>query len=83
MRELFSSEEFDCVHDMCAYHPADVEMMTKLFRGRTGHYVFISSIAIYATSLVLPISEDFPVDRGPEQNEYGLHKIICEDHLLH
>jgi nucleoside-diphosphate-sugar epimerase len=67
---------------MCAYHPPDVELMTDLFRGRTGHYVFISSIAIYAPSLILPITEDFPVDRSPRQNEYGLHKILCEDHLL-
>jgi len=82
MREVLGSEDFDCVHDMCAYHPADVEAMTELFAGRTGHYVFISSIAIYAHSKVLPIAESFPVDRSPEQNEYGLHKILCEDHLL-
>jgi nucleoside-diphosphate-sugar epimerase len=82
MQELLASEEFDCIHDMCAYHPSDVEMMTELFAGRTGHYVFISSIAIYASSRILPISEDFPVERGPEQNEYGLHKLLCEDHLL-
>ena len=82
MRTLLGSEAFDCVYDMCAYHPSDVEMMTDLFRGRIGHYVFISSIAIYASSRVLPIAEDFPVDRGPNQNEYGLHKIQCEDHLL-
>jgi nucleoside-diphosphate-sugar epimerase len=82
MNELFASEEFDCIFDMCAYHPSDVEMMTELFAGRTGHYVFISSIAIYASSKVLPITESFPVERGPEQNEYGLHKLLCEDHLL-
>lgn len=82
MRELFASEEFDCVHDMCAYHPPDVELMTELFAGRTGHYVFISSVAIYASAKVLPIAEDFPVERGPDQNEYGLHKLLCEDHLL-
>jgi nucleoside-diphosphate-sugar epimerase len=82
MRALLGSESFDCIYDMCAYHPPDVELMTDLFRGRTGHYVFISSIAIYAPSLILPITEDFPVDRSPRQNEYGLHKILCEDHLL-
>lgn len=82
MRTLLGSEVFDCVYDMCAYHPPDVEMMTDLFRDRTGHYVFISSIAIYASSQILPIAEDFPVDRGPRQNEYGLHKIEREDHLL-
>lgn len=82
MRELLASREFDCVHDMCAYHPSDVELMTELFAGRTGHYVFVSSIAIYAAPRIFPISEDFPVERGPDQNEYGLHKLLCEDHLL-
>ena len=82
MRTLLASEVFDCVFDMCAYHPPDVNMMTELLRDRTGHYVFISSIAIYAPSQIMPITEDFPVDRSPEQNEYGLHKILCEDHLL-
>lgn len=82
MTQLLSTETFDCVYDMCAYHPGDVEMMVSLFRGRVGHYVFISSIAIYSASKVLPITENFPVDRGPEQNEYGLHKILCEDILM-
>jgi nucleoside-diphosphate-sugar epimerase len=82
MKDLFASEEFDCIHDMCAYHPSDVELMTGLFAGRTGHYIFISSIAIYAPSKILPIAEHFPVERGPDQNEYGLHKLLCEDHLL-
>jgi nucleoside-diphosphate-sugar epimerase len=82
MRTLLGSETFDCIYDMCAYHPPDVEMMTDLFRDRTGHYLFISSIAIYAPSQIMPITEDFPVDRGPKQNEYGLHKIQCEDYLL-
>jgi nucleoside-diphosphate-sugar epimerase len=82
MQALLGSQSFDCIFDMCAYHPPDVELMTDLFRGRIGHYVFVSSIAIYAPSRILPITEDFPVDRSPEQNEYGLHKILCEDHLL-
>ena len=82
MRELFANEEFDCVQDMSAYHPEDVELMIELFHGKTGHYVFASSTVIYAPSDVLPISEDHPVERGPEQNEYGLHKLLCEDLLV-
>ncbi len=82
MRELFARSEYDAVYDTCAYHPADVEMMSGLFGGRTGHYVFLSSVAIYAPSRILPIAEDFPDDRSDQQNEYGLHKLLCEDHLL-
>lgn len=82
MREVFRGEEFDCVQDMSAYHPEDVELMIELFRGRIGHYVFASSTVIYAPSGVLPIGEDHPVDRSARQNEYGLHKLLCEDILV-
>jgi nucleoside-diphosphate-sugar epimerase len=40
IHELFRNEEFDCVHDMSAYHPEDVELMYDVFRGKIGHYVF-------------------------------------------
>ncbi len=82
MREVFAGESFDCVQDMSAYHPEDVRLMYELFRGRIGHYVFASSTVIYAPASVLPIGEDHPVDRGPDQNEYGLHKLLCEDFLV-
>jgi nucleoside-diphosphate-sugar epimerase len=82
MRELFAGEEYDCVQDMSAYHPEDVELMIELFHGKTGHYVFASSTVIYAASDVLPIDEHHPVDRTAAQNEYGLHKLLCEDILV-
>jgi nucleoside-diphosphate-sugar epimerase len=82
MAEVLAGEEFDCVHDMCAYHPEDVELMVDLLRGRVGHYVFVSSTVIYARSTLLPITEESPVDRSEQQIEYGLHKLLCEDRLL-
>ena len=82
MAEVLGAEEFDCVHDMCAYHPEDVELMIDLLRGRVGHYVFVSSTVIYARSRILPITEESPVDRSDRQIEYGSHKLLCEDRLL-
>lgn len=82
MSEVLAREEFDCVHDMCAYHPEDVELAIELLRGRVGHYVFVSSTVIYARATVLPIVETSPVDRSTRQIEYGLHKLLCEDRLL-
>ncbi|MCH2170785.1 NAD-dependent epimerase/dehydratase family protein [Myxococcota bacterium] len=82
MRELLGSQEFDCVQDMCAYRPEDVKLMTEILRGRVGHYIFASSTVIYAPSHILPIHEGCPVDRSDRQNEYGLNKLLCEDHLL-
>ena len=82
VRSVLGGETFDVVQDMCAYHPADVELMIEAFEGRVGHYIFASSTVIYAPTDILPITEDHPVDRGPHQNEYGMHKLLCEDILL-
>jgi nucleoside-diphosphate-sugar epimerase len=82
LRQALGGEEFDCVHDVSAYHPTDVEVMIDLLDGRVGHYVFVSSTVIYASSDLLPITEDHPVDRSGRQSEYGLHKLLCEDRLV-
>ena len=82
LREVLGGEEFDAIHDLSAYTPADVQSMAELFRGRTGHYIFASSTVIYAASKVLPITEDFPVDTSEKQIEYGLNKIACERYLV-
>ncbi len=82
MREALGGLEFDCIHDVSAYRPEDVERMVELFRGRCGHYVFASSTVIYAATHDLPIGEGHPVDRSAQQNEYGLNKLLCEDLLL-
>jgi nucleoside-diphosphate-sugar epimerase len=82
MRKTLGGEEFDCVFDISAYRPEDVELMVEIFRGRIGHYIFASSTVIYAASKILPIDENFPVERGDDQNEYGMNKILCEDILM-
>jgi nucleoside-diphosphate-sugar epimerase len=82
VRSALGTKEFDCVFDMTAYNLEDVQLMTGLMHGRTGHYIFASSTVIYAASNLLPITEDFPLDRSENQNDYGLNKILCEDHLI-
>jgi len=82
MRALFEGESFDCVFDISAYLPRDVELMVELIEGRTGHYIFASSTVIYGASDTLPIGEGHPVDRSERQNDYGLNKLLCEDILV-
>jgi len=82
MRAALGREDFDAVYDVTAYRPEDVMLASELLRGRTGHYVFVSSTVIYAPSNLLPIGESHPVDRSPQQNEYGRLKIACEDFLV-
>lgn len=82
MREVLGAVDVDAVIDVSAYLPADVELMIKIFRGRIAHYIFISSTVIYKASDHLPISENHPVERGPDQNPYGRNKLLCEDILI-
>lgn len=82
MRETLGGRDFDCIFDVSAYRLEDVELMAEIFRGRTGHYVFISSTVIYAASNRLPIGEGDPLERSDRQNEYGRNKLACEDFLF-
>lgn len=81
VRAALDGTEWDVIQDVTAYHPSDVELMIELFRDRVGHYIFASSTVTYAASDILPITEDHPDDRTDAQNEYGLHKLLCEDLL--
>ena len=81
LRTVLGGTEWDCVHDVSAYHPEDVDIMMELFRDAVGHYVFASSTVTYQ-SQNRPITEDDPDDRGETQIEYGLHKLLCEDRLF-
>jgi len=82
MRRVLGGLSFDCVYDISAYRPEDVQLMVDLLRGRIGHYVFASSTVIYAATHALPITEGHPVDRSERQNQYGLNKLLCEDILV-
>ena len=77
------SEEFDAVIDTSAYLLSDLESMVDIFRGRIGHYIFISSAASYAPPTLSPINEDCPFNLSEdERNSYGRNKAICEMYLL-
>ncbi len=81
VRAVLTGTEWDVIQDITAYHPQDVELMVELFSGRVGHYIFASSTVTYTQADVLPITESHPDDRSVRQNEYGLHKLLCEDLL--
>ena len=65
LADVLAGDEYDCVHDMCAYHPADVETMIELLRGRVGHYVFVSSTVIYAA--LVAAADHRGVGRRPQR----------------
>lgn len=72
---------FDAVVDWIAFTPAQIERDLKLFRGRTGQFIFISSASAYQKPpLHYLITESTPLANPFWQ--YSRDKIACEDRLL-
>jgi len=78
---------FEAVVDLIAYREEDSRSAVETFRERTGHYIHISSAAVYIVTKDYPnpIGEkDFDRELRPKpgQNDgmwlYGFHKRQCE-----
>ena len=73
--------EFDSVVDWVAFTPKHIENDLELLRGRTGHYIFISSASAYQTPPTsLPVTEETPLENPIWQ--YSRNKIACEERLV-
>jgi nucleoside-diphosphate-sugar epimerase len=73
--------EFDAVVNWVAFTVDHIETDLELFRGRTGHYVFISSASVYQTPPAnLPVTESAMLDNPIWQ--YSRDKIACEERLV-
>lgn len=79
--EKLRDMKFDTVCDFIAFHPADVERDWRLFRGKTGQYIFISSASAYHKP-----AADFRITEGTTLAnphwEYSRNKIACEEALM-
>ncbi len=88
--ETFRRSRFDVVVDVIGYHPEDVEVAIKTFKGRVGQYIFISTGQVYLVTQNThwpAREEDYyqplaPCPPGEEAGyEYGVNKRACEDLL--
>ena len=78
--ERLGDREFDVVVESVAYQTDQVERDLRLFGGRCGQYVFISSASTYAKPVVdHVITEDTPLSNPFSQ--YARDKIACEQVL--
>ena len=81
VRAALGDLHFDAIVDWVAFTPADIERDLALFRGRTAHYLFISSASAYQKPPVsYRITESTPL-RNPYW-AYSRNKIACEERLL-
>lgn len=77
VQAALGSLSFDAVVDWVAYTPEHVQNDIKLWRGRTGQYVFISSASAYQTPpRFLPVTESTPLHNPFWQ--YSQEKAACE-----
>jgi 2'-hydroxyisoflavone reductase len=83
--DALEAERFDAVVDTCGYLPPVVERSARFFAGRTGRYVFVSSISVYDDHLeegfedspMPPLAEGASVTELAIEN-YGPLKALCE-----
>jgi len=79
--ELIKNHTFDVVANFINYTPEQIERDIRLFAGRTGQYVFISSTAAYQKPMAYyKITESTPLANPYWQ--YARDKIACENRLM-
>ena len=79
--KALEGQYFDAVVDWIAFHPDQIERDLRLFRGKCGQFVFISSASAYRTPpAALPVTESC-VLANPHW-EYSRNKIACEERLV-
>jgi 2'-hydroxyisoflavone reductase len=78
--------DWDIVVDNSGYTPGQVQLSTGLLKQHSKHYIFISSIAVYADFQNPPIDEDHALARigklrqdKLEGDNYGPLKVLCEE----
>ena len=75
--------EFDAVIDVACYDPATARRSADAFRDRTGRYVFVSTVSVYASHATTEAQlEDAPLEEltpGAEfPANYGPNKALAE-----
>ncbi len=77
MRELGT---FDCVIDMVGYAPEDGPSIVATFRGRTGHFIFCSTVDVYCKPAArYPVTE---TEGYGGLNSYSRNKVQIEQTLF-
>ncbi len=81
-KQMAEVGSFDCVIDMVCYLPEEAESAVRAFKGRTGQYIFCSTVDVYTKPAALyPIMED--AEKLPSKKfMYGYNKARCEELLF-
>lgn len=81
LKQWLNDKTFDVAVDFIAFQPEDVERDIRLFTGKIGQYIFISSASAYQKPL-----QNYMIDEStPLSNpywQYSRDKIACEQRLM-
>ena len=81
LENVLGNQSFDVVVDWIAYTEQDIDRDIRLFSGKTGQFVFISSASAYQKPPAhYIITENTPLDNPFWQ--YSRDKIRCENRLM-
>jgi nucleoside-diphosphate-sugar epimerase len=81
VQTALGDQTFDVVVNWIAYHESDIELDLRLFAGRCGQYIFISSASVYQKPCTHPIiTESTPISNPYWR--YSQNKIRCEERLM-
>lgn len=75
------SQHWDVVADFITFTPEQLDQRLRLFRGRVGQFIFISSASAYQR----PVTHYLITESTPLANpfwDYSRNKIACEDRLM-
>jgi len=79
-RQMAELGYFDCVMDMVGYQPDDAVSAVRAFRGRSGQYIFCSTVDVYRKPASrYPYTESEPYGG---LNAYSRNKVAQEKTLL-
>jgi nucleoside-diphosphate-sugar epimerase len=81
-KQMEEAGTFDCVIDMVCYLPEEAESALRAFKGRTGQYIFCSTVDVYtkpaAAYPITEAAEKLPSEKFP----YAYNKARCEELLF-
>ena len=83
--DSLKGRDWDVVIDNSGYTPKQVKATADLLKGHVSHYIFISSVAVYADFKKADIDEDYPLAQLKDPTvdvvngeTYGGLKVLCE-----
>jgi nucleoside-diphosphate-sugar epimerase len=83
IQQVIPAKDWDAVVDFCGYTPRHVEDVTRHVPGSIGHYIFISTTTVYASTRRIPVVEtaDKLAQAQPDlgdYDQYGYQKWLAE-----